>query len=167
MSSFICGAKHFNSIEKGLSELINLDGSFYIPYELKKDFPVLYHNTLNSKETVNKEIKRVVDELRTLNVLCVCLQYKSHYEGVLDDEIKTQTEIVFSDKTSKYLTPHGLYNALCCVNYQIEIEHLKEISGLTPSMEKSMFFLKTMINALAHYLVSKMPESKSNNWEVD
>lgn len=165
MSSFICSAKHFNSIEKKLHELI-YDNNFYVPYSLKNIVPKFYDRRQSSVKNVEKELTGIVDTLRELNVLCVSLQYKHHYEGTLDTQIQTELSKVKSKTETKYLTTHGLYNALSCLNYQIEIEHLKKLRELTNGEKNALTFLRELKIALASDIVSKLPDDKSNTWEV-
>lgn len=165
MSSFICSAKHFNSIEKKLHELI-YDNRFYVPYSLREITPQFYDRRKTSVKSAEKELSAIVDTLRELNVLCVSLQYKHHYEGTLDAQIQTELSEVKSKTETKYLTIHGLYNALSCLNYQIEIGHLKELRELTNGEENALTFLRELKIALASDIVSKLPDDKSNTWEV-
>jgi len=165
MSSFICSAKHFNSIEKKLHDLI-YDNNFYVPYSLKNIVPKFYDRRQSSVKNVEKELTGIVNTLRELNVLCVSLQYKHHYEGVLDTQIQSELNEVKTKTETRHLTNHGLYNAFSCLNYQIEIGHLKELRELTTDEENALTFLREMKIALASDIVSKLPEDKSNTWEV-
>ena len=166
MSSFICSAKHFNSIEESLKKYVN-SRDFYA-YKLKNLYPVLFRPKEQLYETVEKQITDIVNELRKLNVICVSLQYKHHYDGRLNEEIKEQEEIAF-DRSEGYkeLSLHGLYNALNCLNYQIELEHLEELTGNKEAENKAYQFLQIMTENLAHYLVRKLPEDNTNRWSID
>ena len=166
MSSFICSPKHFNSIEKKLYFLMH-DRDFYFPYELKEKFRILADHSKESEEAIEMQISDLVDTLRELNAVCVSLQYSSHYDNI-NEEIATQTEILKKNKAEfKHLTNLGLYNALRCLNYQIEIEHLEENLGVSERQKDAMFFLDRMIDALARHIVNQMPEDKTNRWEVE
>lgn len=158
MSSFICSPKHYNSIERKLIyELVDRGNKeLEIPYEIRKSMPVF----------TPTDISKIVDTIRELNVLCVSLQYKHHYEGVLDNEIETQKLILTDRRECADLTIHGLYNAMRCAIYQIEIRHLKELRETTEQENKAMIFFDEMINKIAHHLVRKMPEDKSNCWSL-
>ena len=137
-------------------------------YSLKNLYPILYDIRNNLHETTEKQITEIVNELRKLNVICVSLQYKHHFEGKLNEEIKEQEEIAF-DRSEGYkeLSLHGLYNALNCLSYQIELEHLEELTGKKEKEQKAYRFLQIMIDFLAHYLVRKLPEDKTNRWSID
>lgn len=164
MSSFICGAKHFNSIEKALHR-VAVNNEIYLSSDMKEICPAWY--TGDSKAEIEKEISQLVDTLRNINVLCVSLQYKHHYEGKLDQEITDQLNLVKEKTKVKELSLHGLYNALRCLNYQIEIEHLMGLRELTPEEKNALLFLDTIMNLIAHKLVSDLPEDKTNRWEVN
>jgi hypothetical protein len=166
MSSFICSAKHFKSIEETIFNLIRSGGGF-VPYSLKEDFEVLYNQRDYTDEPVLESIRDVINSLKELNVLCVSLQYKHHYEGFLDKEIEEQKVYVNLDEGFKLLTKRGLYNALRCVSYQIEKEHLEEIGGFTDSHRKALLFLDEMVNLLAYIIISEIKqEDPTCNWEV-
>jgi hypothetical protein len=169
MSAFICGNQHFNSIESKLFDLIKNDQDFYFPYSLRDKFPVLYDNKHNLDELILIELGAVIDTLRNLNVVTVTLKYAAHYEGKLDAEIKEQKAILFEDKKNyTNLTKRGLYNALRCLSYQIETEHLDELGGMEEDERKAMFFLNEMVNALAHHILINLPSAESDNtWEVE
>ena len=164
MSSYICDSKHFNSIEKNLIDLIEKD-DFYIPYVLKDVLPNWYNKRKSTVEAIIEELKPLINAIRELNVICVSLQYKDHYKGVLDNEITTQLENNTKKTEIKNLTLHGLYNALRCTKYQIELEHLKELRELTDIEEKSMLFLKEIIISIGKDIISKLPDDKTNTWE--
>jgi hypothetical protein len=162
MSSFICSPLHFNSIEKSIESLLK-KRDFNL-YRLKDRFPNMCYRSGNEL----KELEIIMDNLRVINAVCVSLQYKSHYEGVLDQEIREQTAILIDGKKSgfKNLDNLGLYQALRCLNYQIEIEHLKDLAGLTTDQENAMFFLKEFSDILAHHIVSKMPQLENIGWSL-
>ena len=148
MSSFICTSEHFNSIDKGLknSEIIK----------------VLHLQNFEFIKSENS-ISECINELRNLNVLCVSLQYKHHYKN-LDQEIVEQLEIVNSKTKSKALSPLGLFNALKCIRYQIEVEHLEELRKLSEEEVNALNFLEHSIQSLACYICSKLPEDSTNTW---
>ena len=164
MSSYICDPKHFNSIEKEIKNLSH-DINFSIPYSLREICSSWYSKGEKSK--IQLEISNLIDTLRELNVICVCLQYKSHFEGVLDNDIKTQMEIVKSKTSTKHLTLHGLYNALQCLNYQIETEHLKDLFGLNEEQIKAMKFLKEFTICVGAEIISNLPEDRTNSWSIE
>jgi len=163
MSSFICNSKQFNSIEKAVTYLA-LGTDFYFPYSFKSVFPELYEKRKTGIDTAANKVTEIIDTIRQLNVLCVSLQYAHHYEGVLDNEIKEQTEIVMQRLECRALTSVELYKQLNCVSYQIEIEHLKELRDLTQDEENAMFFLREIQNSLASHIVHKSPAYDKAEW---
>ncbi|MGB4776467.1 MAG: hypothetical protein WBP45_14920 [Daejeonella sp.] len=166
MSPHICNAKHFNSIELAINYLAQ-DNQFSFPYSFKDKFPELYNHTKISTEGIEHCVSTLIDTLRSLNVLCTMLRDKNDYEGILDNEIEEQMEILMLDKrSSKNLTRFGLYKALQCLNYQIEINHLKELRNLSNEEESALFFLEEMINHLAHTIIRELPEYHLEDWRI-
>lgn len=165
MSSFICDPKHFNSVEQSLNKLFCYNDRFKYVYELKKDFPVLYQNPKQLIETIEGQIKAIIDELRYLNIVCVTLQYRSHFDN-LDTEIARQKEIMSSSNDYQELDIMGIYKALNCISYQIETEHLNELGGLNDKQLKAYKFLLTMEDVLAHHLIRSSKTYDSYKWEI-
>ena len=168
MSAYICGNQHFNSIEGRLFDLIHWDNEFYFPYSLRDKFPKMNSRRHHSIEAVQEELGAVMDILRNLNVVTVTLKYASHYEGKVNQEIKEQKEILFADKKERQpLSKRGLYNALRCLSYQIEEEHLDELGGMDEMEKQAMFFLSEIMNCLAHHILINLPSDENENqWEV-
>lgn len=167
MSSFICTPKHFNSIEAKFFKML-YRGDFYCPYSLKEICPKWYNKRNWTQEVIEEEIFNHLNTLRELNALCVCLQYRDSAEpGTLDKDIEEQTKITKIKTSIKDLTDLGFYNALRCLFYQIETEHLKELRSLTVEEENAMQFLDIIINVLANYIVGNLPKDKTNTWLID
>ena len=163
MSSYICSAKHFNSIQRKLSDSFQFDNNFNYMYDLKDNFPELYEVSSLTEREIRDHVKSIVDDLRTLNVLTVTHQYKHLLKQSVRKEIKEQTDIVFNESDdSKNLSVHGLYNALRCLYYQLEVKHVT----MTPRQVKAYNFLQVLIDFLAHYIVRTLPDDKTNTWEV-
>ena len=141
MSSFINSAKHFNSIEQKLRRLLHRD--FRAWSALENVAPNIYKHWTNNclGKSDEKEITAIIDTLRELQVLCVTLQYKHHYEGDLDAQMQAERVSVKTKTETVNLSLHGLYNALECIRYQIETEHLIELLELTPVDENAMTFV--------------------------
>jgi hypothetical protein len=162
MSSYICSPKHFNSIAESLKVLIS-KSNFYLPYELKEKF----ENIVNKKNDWQNEIDLIVDELRKINVLAVTLQYKHHYEGVLDAEIAKENLQVFEKTPIFKLSPINLFKQLQCLDYQIEVEHITDIRNLTELEENAMLFLNEIINVIACYICKNSNEYDECGWGID
>ena len=162
MSSFILSAKHYNSIEKGIEQV--LKHSHFNSYELKP-FGLYSYNVLPKQ--VPSIIEGYISNLRELNVLCVMLQYKHHYEGVLDEQIQVNLQEVKQKTDVKDLTALGLFNALKCIIYQTELEHLEGIRNLTEEEQKAFNFLETFINVLAKFICGELPEDETCKWTID
>lgn len=168
MSSYICDAKHFNSIEKNLQDNFKWNDRFNGIYRIKEIYPDLYEPKKQLDEIIDQIIRSIIDDLRKLNVVCHCLQYKESYGGDIDHNIKVQEDIAFIRKRGyKKLSLHGLYNAMLCLHYQIELEHLEALTNRDESKQKPYQFLESMIDFLAYLIVSKLPEDKTNRWSIE
>jgi hypothetical protein len=158
MSSFICSELHFNSVEYYIAQRQLGNDPIYCLRKLAK--------TAN-KWTTSEEIAGFVDALREINVLCTTLKYKHHYEGKLDTEIEGQKKTLFNNKATRLqLNEFGLYKALQCINYQIEIFHLTEIRALTATEELAMQLLGEISNEIAAKIIRKLPEYTAAAWSI-
>ena len=167
MSSFINTPEHFNSIERKL-HFMAMTNNFYVPYSLKTISPKFYDRQHYNTDDVLQEISEFMDTMRELNVICVTLQYRDHYQGILDKEIKEQTEIIKTKNTSTAeLTEIGLYKAIQCMTYQIETKHLKELRQLTVQEENAIIFFEEIKHALAVDIISELPEYNNAKWSID
>lgn len=168
MSSFIPSPKHFNSIEKTLHKLYS-SSNFFGPSELQSHFLYLHGNAYNAPVYLkHAEISGIIDTLRILSATCVTLQYKHHYEGKLNSEIKEETDYLLNNKDEHtILSYHGLYNALRCVRYQIELQHLEELRPLSGDECCAMFFLNVLIPCIADYSLDQLPEDKTCQWHIE
>jgi hypothetical protein len=161
MSSHICSSRHFNSIEAAALRVIREER--YNTYDLKA--VGLYKYDLTPKDTINV-LTGLISSLRDINVLCVSLQHKKHFEGKLDFVIEAGLVDVRHDKKMVTLSDLGLLNALKCLDYQIELEHLTELRPLNQEETKALEFLSLFTNSLAVYICSKLPEDKTNKWSI-
>lgn len=158
MSSFICSPTHFNSIEFYLVQKQLGSDQIYCLRKLAK--------TIN-KWATSEEITGFMDTLRELSVLCVSLQYKHHYENKLDAEIAEQRNTLFNNKTTKaHLNDISAYKALQCINYQIEIFHLKELRNLTAPEEMAMELLHEITGEIAMKIVRTLPAYEKAGWSI-
>lgn len=162
MSSFIPSTEHFNSCEIASRELLN-DSDFYFSREIKNAFPALGEKKYVPAQA---ELKQIFATLKRLTVLCVSLQYKHHYTGRLDQEIKEQTEILFSSSRYKDLNKYGLLKAIGCIHYQIETRHLVDIRPLTDDEENALMFIRVLKADLAYHLVTKSTQYENAPYSI-
>lgn len=165
MSSFICSAKHFNSVENAVVDHCIDNANFWMPYNIQKRIPGLDHHA--TREQKRETVHAIFTTLRELQVLCVSLQYKHHYDGTLDEEIKQQMTAVKQKTGVVSLTRIGLYKAIGGILYQIETEHLEELRELTQSEKDALFFARTLENGLAKDIVSDLSEYETAKWEIE
>ena len=141
MSSFICSAKHFNSIERALIKLTNGEGG-------------------------GKQIRVFMDTMRDLSVLCVTLQYARYYKGKLDEEIAAQREFVKEKTEIQRLSLPQLVGAMKCMRYQIEIEYLTELRPLTELENRCMGFMNDTIEEF-EAITKDMAVKTDEIWSID
>lgn len=166
MSSYVCSPEHFNSIAKAAESALIWEQNFHFwNIELIEAYPEL-KRPREFKKATKTFVEKMVDTLRDINALCVSLQYKHHYVGKLDEEIESQKQYTRSSNKSKHLTKHGLFKALQCLDYQIEIVHLEELRELTDDEKNAMLFLDKFKDAMAHHIVSYSSEYDQAAWEV-
>lgn len=162
MSSFIHTPRHFNSVERAIKFGVVGSNNFWT-YGIKRKFRELDSGC----DIAYSKVEELIDELRKLNVLCVSLQYKHHYEGVLDREIEEQTEILMSNKSeSEILDKFGLYKALQSINYQIETYHLKDLRELTQGEKDALWLVEELVNDLAHDIVNGLQGYNDAKWSI-
>ncbi|WP_455635181.1 hypothetical protein [Parabacteroides sp.] len=167
MSSFICSNKHFASIAKGIVCIIKTN-SFHVSFSLKQIAPQIYSykRTLNEQSAI-KEVNSFIDTLMELQVLCVSLQYRHHYEGHLDQEISEQREILHIPcENPVSLSPVALYKSIHCALYQIETEHLEELRPLTSREKDCLTFFRLFANNIADYIIKHLPEYDKVPWTI-
>jgi|TARA_R110000868_G_scaffold74337_8_gene214965 hypothetical protein len=161
MSSFICSSRHFNSIEAAALRVLR--ESRYNTFDLKA--VGLYKYDVTPKDTINV-LTGLISSLRDINVLCASLQSRKHFEGKLDFIIEAGLIEVRHGKQMVNLSDLGLLNALNCLDYQIELEHLTEIRTLTVEELRAIEFLKLFRNSLALFICGNLPEDKTNKWSI-
>jgi hypothetical protein len=163
MSSFICTPKHFNSV-----------GS-YVAYTLPNNSSLKYGKAFKligwvygiNSDIIEQRVFEIFETLKELNVLCVSLQYKHHYEGVLDAQISSNIKALKVKTKVEILNPVSCYKLVNCINYQIETRHLIELRGLTPEEETALKFLRLLADDLAHYITSDLLAYNEAKWSID
>lgn len=167
MSSFICSNKHFASIAKGIMCIINTN-SFHVSYNLKQIAPQTYsYKRTSDEQSAMKKANSFIETFMELQVLCVSLQYRHHYEGRLDQEISEQREILHIPCDNPVsLSPAALYKSIHCALYQIETEHLEELRPLTPKEKDCLTFFRLFAANIADHIVSRLPEYGKAPWGI-
>ena len=167
MSSFICSNKHFASIAKGIMHIININ-SFHVSYDLKQIAPQIYsYKQIANEKFAMKEVNSFIETLMELQVLCVSLQYRHHYEGHLDQEISEQREILHMPCDNPVsLSPAALYKSIHCALYQIETEHLEELRPLTSKEKDCLTFFRLFAANIADHIVSGLPDYDKAPWVI-
>ena len=145
----ILSNKHFSTIENHFVSLMR-NNEFYT-YRLKK---YGLYNIPNSQ--IVQTVKPLFNKLKELNVICVVMQYKEHSKGCVDQEIKSNLEALKHNVKPEIVDNATFYNNLCCLKYQIEIEH---IEGLRDDLIFFHTFLLDLIDVVANYIASKLPHT--------
>lgn len=162
MSSYVVNNTHINSIGKALEKIILNNDQFYVPFTLKTVFPAIYNASTVAREDVEKEIKSIMFTLIELNVKCVASQYDNKDQNEIDLEIKEMQASAKTYTPFKPLSTMGLHKALTCLDYQIEDDEIK----LTQKHKNALFFLRTIKNQVADYLVKSTPQWENADWEI-
>ena len=159
MSSWICNPRHFAALQSKLTDMFYQTDN--IPYPMRVDYPNLFLNP-------QKETKKLIDEWAKLNVLCVSYQY-AHHTTTLNADIAQEMEIAIKRKPTGAIISSlpALYKALCCLRYQIEIEHLERIRPLTETEAKAWKHLQTLIEFVADKFICSTNEYEKSPWGID
>lgn len=157
MSSFICSATHFNSIQAKTIDLF-LDQRFNAYSFNEYD---LYNRP---EDEVRKTLQELFTGLRELNVFAYHFQYRQHYETTLDQEIQAALIEINQKTPIRRLSFQGLYNGLACLNYQIEEDHL---IGIREDLFGYKKFLEILKSNTAEFICSIAEEDKTNVWEIN
>jgi len=122
----------------------------------------------NTLDRIAEIIGEFVGTLKELQVLCVTLQYRHHYEGRLDAEMQEQREIFKADKsTGRALNVYALNKALRCIHYQIETGHLTQLRQLTETEQTALDLLTDLIGDLSTYIVCHSEQYEAAKWEIN
>jgi hypothetical protein len=162
MSSIALPPLHFNSVEIGIYKAFFVDSKIgFSPYRYTE------LNTLKLKDP-QEVIEALMDEVRLLSALCISLQYKHHYPGTLDKEIEThQKKLLNSKDINRSLSLVGLYKAIQSIDYQIELQHLKDLRGLTDMEEVALSWIKKVEEDISEIIITKLPEYESSDWIIE
>lgn len=153
MSSYICGPEQFRAVENRLHLIAAGNNTDLHLYPIKDCVPKWYDKRHYSIEAIEKEISSHIETLAELQAVCVSLQYKHHYEGDLDTEIKTQVKEIKRKVNFETIDLMQCYKYLQCITYQIEINHLQELRELTEDEEKAIKFAEGIIRAIADFII--------------
>ena len=165
MSSFICSSNLFNSIEQAIQDLTRKD-NFCFPYSLQKSYPELCSKNYYSSQKVDAVVKNIIFELRRINAICTTLKYAGSNKKDIDTLINEQINITLDKKERQELTKVELFKQIQCLQYQIELEYILELSMLTPAQENAMLFLSEFKNTLAIYIISCLPNYDLAPWGI-
>lgn len=160
MSSFICSAKHFLSVEKSIIRLFETP-DYYITPDLYNVYP-----ELQDTYKTHSVVMRFMDQLRSISVLCVTYQYAKHFEDVNKEIAKEMKALQVRQGRFELLNPVALSKALDCIDYQIEIDKLEAVRPLTEEEQKAMQFLSILKNRLSKHIIRNLPEYDQADWEV-
>lgn len=166
MSSFLCTANHFNSVELAIQYYIQKD-MFMCPYAFKEVFPEFYYKRNASTDKICDSVQNIMNTIRKLSVTCVNLQYQHHLEEGKSVDIKIKKEIQYLLKNRNEtvrLNPTALLKALQCLQYQIEIEHLTALRPITKEEENALMFIKEMSNQIAYDVATGTKEYEAAQW---
>ena len=156
----------FNSAARVITEAFQ-SRDFYGPYKFKKIYPALYDK--GQPKQIEMQVKKIINTIRELSVLCVTLQYKNHYSkpGELQAEIEQQLVNVYTGREFQALNIYGLVKVISSILYQIEPNHLEELRPLTSDETNALEFLRELKAAAALNIVEKLPQYESAGaWSI-
>lgn len=144
MSSFVCSKKHYRKVR---------DLTYYL---LKSNKWYLYNLRINENEIIDYVNKGIYDLIK-LNVASYNLQYneniKNYYNDIFD--ISPIEKAYYNDNTLTTDELIGLYNAYCCINYQIELSY-------------NTTFINDIKALISYVIISKITDSYDcNRWEYE
>jgi hypothetical protein len=157
MSSFICNPELFNDLESNLSRL----GTDQNLYQIRVALGIKREDT---EKDIKSKVKGIINALKDLNVLCVILQYKHHYKGVVNETIEAERNALNANYRPKVVSLVQLYKHIGCLLYQIEVDHLKELRELTNDENMGLFTIEMVRDAIACTIVENSSEYNEAKW---
>ncbi len=146
MSVSVCSDRHYNSVELALQSLV-LQNSEALPYRFRKTY------------RMEHQVTALVDTLRDLNLIVYAVRY--HKQG----EVYAPTARSWSEGSVKLNLP-GLFQALDCVLYQLELEHLEGIRELTEAERDAFTWAGHIRTGIAVHLTRTMAEEQKTAWAL-
>ena len=144
MSSFVCSKKHYRKVR---------DLTYYL---LKSNNYYLYNININEKDILDYVNKGIYDLIK-LNVASYNLQYneniKNYYNDIFD--ILPIEKAYYNDNTLTTDELIGLYNAYCCIDYQIELSY-------------NTTFINNIKELISYKIIRNIEDSyECNHWEYE
>lgn len=148
--NFIPNPLHFNSVERGVKEGINLLKTIY-------------------RDIEPRDIETAMDILRELTVLSVCLgREELREEGGLDQAIESETRYLFNNKMqSRELTAIELLKAVECTLVQIQFAPIEELRDITEDERRALSILINFKKELTNLIIMSIPEWSKAAWEIE
>lgn len=170
MSSFICSSNHFNSVESKLCEIwenkfFRNQETLYFETSFTKAYAYELYQIADRERAINT-IKRYMNAIRELSVICVSLQYRHHHDGNLDEYITANIKELKTCKAKTKLSYIELYKAIQCILYQIETYHLTSIRALTEDEENALKFFKGLQTEVPQFLISTSKTYNECQWAI-
>jgi hypothetical protein len=159
MSIMILSPKHFATVEECFVKVITTEPLF------NKSFLPKYGIDIDKgcQKTAAEKTVEIFEGLKELNVLSYMFKYEKGVPN-FDEEIQIQLNYLRTETTPADVSIVGFYNACRCLLYQIEKE---EIEGIRNDLFINIEFLTELTDALAHFIIAKLPEDASNYWCID
>lgn len=147
---FIPSPLHFNSVERGIKEGLHLVRGLY-------------------PEVGPLRVESLMDDIRKLTVLSVCLQHiDAMAEGELDISIRSETAYLLNNKLSnKELSAIELLKGILCILAQIQSEQIEEIRDIEERERFALSFLFNYINYLKDLIIRTIPAFSEAPWEIE
>ena len=144
MSVFICSANHFNSLQKSI-EILKINDKL---------------SGIGSVQT----IQNVFSNLKDLNIKSFYDKYSSHYRDRDLQKSIVQSEKDINLKTKiKPLDFYGIYKAINCLLYQIELDTNKMLGTELDALK----WIKNVQNKISYKIISESAKYDNAAWEVN
>lgn len=167
MSSFINDSKHFASIKKSIMFLLTKKDKLF-QYEVDRIVPEFSTRSGLNMYMVEEKLTEIIDTIIDLQVTCVFLQYKDHYEGTLDQDIReTKQQIKTNLNSGDLLNKPALFKAIQCIFYQTETEFLTDLRPLSQEEKKALNFLKLLEKRLAYAIAEDTDFYQRAPWAIN
>lgn len=156
MSSQTNDSRHFNSVERALQQ----DATSNRQYCCQPLRNALREARKETDDEKNQFVTEFIDTLRQLQPRFVFAQY---------DMGSPESEILYLMTNKQDFTPltnMGLYKALECIDYQMEMEYIGGPDKLSPKEAEALRLLKECINEMAKHICRGLHAYEREEWTI-
>lgn len=148
MSSFVCPPTHFAALRSTLSYMVAQGGD----RDRRAVHALLVELEYNEPRTFESAAD-LVNEWHEMNMDSVAIQYHENRDKVAECVMVQEAH-----RPGPVLDMGSLYNALRCLNYQIEPDGIQQMRGITPREKRALELLDAIRGNVAHILAETSDE---------